>query len=208
MDCYREESLGVRLFTRVRFVLGRLSRVAREVPSSGRILDLGCGHGLFTNLLALESPSRSILGIEPSVTKLAVARRSSHGIPNVRYLEGRIDVVSEKGFRAITILDVLYLLPDEQKLAVLQRCRELLADDGVLILKTNDTHPRWKYGVVRLEEQLAVRVIGFTYGGEIHFRGVSEYLSLLKTAGFETQVERIDGWLPVPHRLFICHPIT
>jgi 2-polyprenyl-3-methyl-5-hydroxy-6-metoxy-1,4-benzoquinol methylase len=203
---YRGESPFVRLFTFVRHLLAPLERVAAEVPPSGRVLDLGCGHGLFTNLLALDAPERELLGVDPSPTKIAVARRSSAGLTNVSYLHGRVEDVKQSGFRAITILDVLYLLPDDQKLAVLRRCRELLAPHGVLLLKTNDTRPRWKYAIVRLEEELMVRLLGLTFGGELHFRGVPEYTSLLRTAGFESRVLSIDTNPLIPHRLYICRP--
>ena len=203
---YRHERPFIRLFTLARHLLAPLRQVAAQVPSRGRILDLGCGHGLFTNLLALGSAERSLLGVDPSPAKLAVARRSSAGLPNVRYVEGRIEDVRERDFAAITILDVLYLLPDEQKLAILRRCRQLIAPDGLLLVKTNDTRPRWKFAVVRLEEELMVRVLGLTFGGELHFRGVPEYSALLETAGFQTRVLNVDSWLPVPHRLFLCRP--
>jgi 2-polyprenyl-6-hydroxyphenyl methylase/3-demethylubiquinone-9 3-methyltransferase len=177
------------------------------VPSEGRILDLGCGHGLFTNLLAVQSPSRQVLGIDPSPHKIAVARASGARLPNVRYQQGTVDDVEERDFRAITILDVLYLLPDDRKLAILRRCRELLAADGLLLVKTNDTRPRWKYAIVRLEEEVMVSLLGFTFGGELHFRGVPEYTRLLSAAGFSASVVSLDSWLPIPHRLYRCQPI-
>lgn len=203
---YRGESAFIRLFTLARRYVAPLPRVAAEVPARGRVLDLGCGHGLFTNLLAIGSAERELLGVDPSGAKIAVARRSSDGLPNVRYQQGRVDEVVEREFQAITILDVLYLLPDEQKLAVLRRCRELIASEGVLLVKTNDVRPGWRYAVVRLEEELMVRVLGLTLGGELHFRGVPEYIDLLRSAGFESRVVSLDSWLPVPHRLFVCRP--
>ena len=137
LACYRDESAFIRLFTRARSLLAPLERIAAEVPPQGRILDLGCGHGLFTNLLAIGSADRDLLGVDPSPAKLAVARRSSAGLRNVRYVQGRVDDVTEAGFDTITILDVLYLLPDEQKLRILRQCRQLIAPNGLLLLKTN-----------------------------------------------------------------------
>ena len=52
----------------------------------------------------------------------------------------------------------------------------------------------------------AVRVLGLTLGGELHFRGIPEYTALLETAGFGGRVLKLDSWLPVPHRLFLCCP--
>jgi 2-polyprenyl-6-hydroxyphenyl methylase/3-demethylubiquinone-9 3-methyltransferase len=187
-------------------MLAPLERVALEVPCTGRILDLGCGHGLLTNLLALGSRSRQLLGVDPSPGKIAVARRSSAGLANVRYIQGQIDDVEEDDFRAITILDVLYLLSDTQALSVLRRCRQILARQGVLLVKTNDTRPLWKYAVVRAEEELMVRVLGFTHGGQLHFRGANEYVALLRQAGFEPRVWDLESWRPVPHCLFVCYP--
>jgi 2-polyprenyl-6-hydroxyphenyl methylase/3-demethylubiquinone-9 3-methyltransferase len=206
LDRYRGERRFVRLFTRGRSLLAPLEPIANRVPTGGPILDLGCGHGLFTNLLALGAPGRELLGVDPSAAKLAVARRSSQGLANVRYQQGRIEDVVERDFRAITILDVLYLLPDPAKLAVLQRCRALLAPDGLLLLKTNDTRPRWQYAIVRAEEELMVRLLGFTLGGELHFRGVAEYTALLRVAGFAVEVVSLPTRLPIPHRLYLGRP--
>jgi 2-polyprenyl-6-hydroxyphenyl methylase/3-demethylubiquinone-9 3-methyltransferase len=204
LGCYRHERPFVRLFVLARHLLAPLRRVAAEVPLRGRVLDLGCGHGLFANLLAVTSPARQILGIDPSADKLAVARRSSRGLANVRYQQGRADDVTERDFDAISILDVLYLLPDDEKLAVLRRCWALLAPGGTLLVKTNDTRPWWKYGIVRAEEELMVRALGLTLGGQIHFRGIPQYMGLLRAAGFEPRVLEIDGGRPAPHRLFVC----
>ena len=204
---YRTDTLAMRLFTLARHLLAPLEKVAAHVPPSGRILDLGCGHGLFTNLLAVGAPDRQLVGVDPSAEKIAVAKRSSTGLPNVRYFQGRIEDVTDGPFDVIAILDVLYLLPDADKVDVLKRCHSLLAPDGVLLLKTNDTRPRWRYAIVLLEEELMVRVLRLTYGGQIHFRGIPEYLALLQEAGFEARALKIDSWRPAPHRLFVCRPL-
>ena len=34
------------------------------MPDSGTILDLGCGHGIFANLMGLRGPGRTILALE------------------------------------------------------------------------------------------------------------------------------------------------
>lgn len=201
---YRRERPFIRLFTFGRHLLAPLGQIAREVPARGKILDLGCGHGLFTNLLALGSPERSLLGVDPAPAKIEVARRSSAGLPNVRYQIGEIGDLAERDFDAIAILDVLYLLPDAAKLAVLRRCHELLKPDGVLLVKTNDTRPRWQYAVVRLEEELMVKLLAFTHGGQLHFRGIPEYTALLERAGFSGRVLDLPTPLPVPHRLYVC----
>ena len=206
LELYRDAGLYIRLFTRGRSILAPLGRIASFVPPDGSILDLGCGHGLFTNLLAIDSPRRQILGVDPSADKIAIARVSSASLANVRYLQGTLDDVDEGGFRAITILDVLYLLPDEGKLAMLRRCRELLAPGGLLLLKTNDRKPRWKYRWARLEEQIMTS-LGLTEGQGLYFLNAAQNHALLELAGFEVKIVRLDSWLPYPHVLFVARPI-
>jgi 2-polyprenyl-3-methyl-5-hydroxy-6-metoxy-1,4-benzoquinol methylase len=205
---YGGQSLGIQAFVLARHLLAPLSRVLAAVPTRGRLLDVGCGHGLFANAAALGSPERQVLGVDPSGAKITVARASSAGLPNVRYVQGTVQEIEERDFDAITILDVLYLLPDEAKLAVLRRCHELLAPGGTLLVKTNDTHPRWQYAVVRLEEELMVKLLAFTHGSELHFRGVPEYVALLEQAGFTGRVLDLPTHRPVPHRLYVCRKIS
>ncbi len=202
---YEDQPLGVRAFVRARHLLCPLQAVERQVPPRGRILDLGCGHGLFSALMAVAAPQRSILGIDPSPAKIAAASRLAGKMPNVRFLQGTIDDCGESGLDAITIVDVLYLLPVPEKLRILRRCRELLAPQGRLILKTNDTHPVWKYRWAWFQE-VAMTGLGLTMGGHgLHFLGCRETERLLREAGFrDVGTDHIRSLLPYPHTLFSC----
>lgn len=207
MRLYSGQPLGVRAFVRARHLLSPMSAIERRVPSEGRILDLGCGHGLFAALMVVSSPDRSVLGVDPSASKIAVAKGLRGRLPNLDFLHGTIDVVQEGGFRAITILDVLYLLPVPEKSRILARCRELLAPDGRLILKTNDTHPTWKYRWAWVQE-VAMTRLGLTLNsGSLHFVSCTETVELLRRAGFrDVQVVHLHSMLPYPHTLFSCSP--
>jgi 2-polyprenyl-6-hydroxyphenyl methylase/3-demethylubiquinone-9 3-methyltransferase len=204
---YRGQPLGIRGFVLARHLLAPMARVAAAVPSSGKILDVGCGHGLFSNALALGSPDRQVLGVDPSGAKIAVARASAAGLPNLRYEQGTVQQVDDGGFDAITILDVLYLLPVEEKLAVLRACRDRIAADGVLILKANDTRPAWKYRVARLQEE-AMTGLGLTMGhGALHFVSREQNANLLELAGFRPRFVDLNTWLPYPHVMFVSRPV-
>ena len=162
---------------------------------------------MFANLLALQSPERDVLGVDPSPAKIEVARRASAGLSNVRYLQGYVQQVETSGFHAVCILDVLYLLPDDEKLALLRHCRRVIRPDGVLLLKTNDTKPRWKYAVTRLQERVMTG-LGLTMGhGELYFRSAEQNAALLRAAGFRCDVLDVGNWLPYPHRLFVARPV-
>jgi 2-polyprenyl-6-hydroxyphenyl methylase/3-demethylubiquinone-9 3-methyltransferase len=203
---FDDQPLRTRLFIRGRDMLCPMAAVAREVPMAGRILDIGCGHGLFTALLASGSSQRTIVGVDPSGHKIDIARGSTKTFPNIAYIQGSVLDLNDGPYDAIAILDVLYLVPDDLKRKILAHARKLIKDDGVFLLKTNDTRPRWKYAVVRFEEWMMVKVLRYTLGGELHFRSSAEYLQMLDDAGFTAEVRRLDEWHPVPHRLFVCRP--
>lgn len=202
---YDDHPLGIRAFVRCRHLLCPLSEVEREVPAEGRILDLGCGHGLFSALMALASPERCITGVDPSGAKIAVASRLMEKLPNATFFQGTVDDISAAGFDAITIVDVLYLLPVADKLRLLGSCNQLLKPGGRLILKTNDTHPAWKYQWARFQE-VAMTGLGLTLGhGSLHFLSCTENAGLLGQAGFgEIAIKHIPTLLPYPHTLFTC----
>jgi 2-polyprenyl-3-methyl-5-hydroxy-6-metoxy-1,4-benzoquinol methylase len=211
---YDGQPLGIRAFVRARHFLTPLARILAAVPASGRVLDVGCGHGLFANALAIGAPARSVFGVDPSPVKIRVARASaaadpSRGTPalqNVRYEQAVVQDVAERGFDAIAILDVLYLLPVEEKLAILRACRERIASDGALVLKTNDTHPAWKYGIARLQER-AMTGVGLTLGGHgLHFLSREQNAALLERAGFTSRTILLPTWLPYPHVMFVGRP--
>lgn len=203
---YSGQPLGIRGFVLARHVLAPLARVLAAVPPRGRLLDVGCGHGLFANAAALGSPERQVLGVDPSGAKISVARSSSADLTNVRYAQGTVQEIEEDGFDAISILDVLYLLPIEEKLAVLRACRERIAPDGVLIVKTNDTRPPWKYRVARLQEEAMVG-LRLTMGHGLHFMSREQNAGLLELAGFRPTIVDLNTWLPYPHVMFVSRPV-
>jgi hypothetical protein len=83
----------------------------------------------------------------------------------------------------------------------------LLAPHGTLVVKTNDTHPAWRFQVARLQEKLMTGA-GFTLGtGELHFRSCAENAALLREAGFAVEIHHLPHWSPYPHTLFVARAI-
>ena len=97
---YRGLPAPVRLHTRIRSWTCPLERVVERVPAAGRLLEVGCGHGLFANAAALAHPGLDVLGVDPDARKIRWAGATVGSRRNVRFREGGLDGVDEGGFDA------------------------------------------------------------------------------------------------------------
>ena len=77
LSLYSGAPLTARAHVRVRWATCPFRAVAAEVPASGRILEVGCGHGLLSLHLALTSPTREVLGVDVDDDKLKAGRTAA-----------------------------------------------------------------------------------------------------------------------------------
>ena len=117
---------------RVRTFAGALSHVNRLKPAKGRLLDVGTAAGAF--LRTARDDGWEAMGIEPN-RWLARWGRDEYGVP---IQVGSIDDVStpDGHFDVVTLWDVIEHTPDP--LHVLRRTRQLLKDDGLLVVNFPD----------------------------------------------------------------------
>ena len=67
-----------------------VASLATAAAPSGSVLDVGCGTGIFTRLLAAELPDAfSITGVEPSADMRATAAARFEVSPRIRFVAGR-----------------------------------------------------------------------------------------------------------------------
>lgn len=174
----------VRLFVNMRGILSPLEEIERLVPKQGNILDVGCGHGLFTNYMAYQSSGRRIVAVDRSLPKILVAKSTEKFVPNARYFYGDINIISAAAkYDVITIIDVLYLIPAPQQEIIFRKCFQLLKDDGMLIIKTQDTKPFIKYMWTQIEENI-MTAFGLTHGDGLHYLPVEIISGMLHKAHY------------------------
>lgn len=193
------------IFEFIRKLTLPFEKIEKYVPKEGKILDVGCGHGVFSEMLAQKSSQREVLGIDPSSHKVRLAKSKLKNIPNIKFRTAYLADIQGK-FDCIVIIDVLYLLPDNEKVEILSRCKKLLKKNGVLILKEVDKTSSPMFFITYLEENIMVKLLKYTYSDkrELYFLNSQNYLKLFKNLGFKNIIwKSIPGIIPYPHMLFV-----
>src|SRR3954470_221455 len=101
-------------------MMGKWSRLAGEVfldwlkpPPRLRWIDIGCGNGAFTELLAERCAPAEIQGVDPSEAQLAFARaRHSAGIAHFRQGDAMALPFPDHGFDAAAMALVIFFVPE------------------------------------------------------------------------------------------------
>ncbi len=116
--------------------------IRRTFPAHGtlRLLEIGCGSGVYLRYAASRNPSLTALGVELQPAVAEVARTNLRGWG----LEGRV-TVDEGDIRAkapgerfdiATLYNNIYYFPVEERVALLEHVRSFLRSGGFLLLTT------------------------------------------------------------------------
>ncbi len=103
-----------------------------EISAGARVLDLGCGAGLDSILIA--SSAGSVVGIDFSTSMLAVARSSaeSMGLANVEFREGDAESIPvEAGSVDVVLVNGIFNLNPERS-AIFKELARVTSPDGVV----------------------------------------------------------------------------
>jgi 2-polyprenyl-3-methyl-5-hydroxy-6-metoxy-1,4-benzoquinol methylase len=206
LRAYRKAPLGDRLHVVIRWLSCPFPQVVEALPVEGRVLEVGCGHGLFSAYLAQRRTGLQVHGVDIDEAKIAVAHASQ--LP----AGGRLQfAVAESGsvpsgpWDAVVLVDVLYLLDEAAQRALLESCAAALAPGGVLVVKDMATRPRWKARWNAAQEALSVRVLKITEGSpEFGFLDPDERARWLVAAGLrDVRARRLDRGRVHPHHLLV-----
>jgi|LGVE01.1.fsa_nt_gb SAM-dependent methyltransferase len=126
---------GYRLHKEIRTVSDWLN----AVYDSGRVLDVGCGAGTWTEIFARRY--KTVIGIEQSSLMVKAARERVARLPNVKILEGdgRCDL-PEGSFDMIFLGGLCMYLNDHDVMALLRSLKSRLIEGGAIILRESTVH--------------------------------------------------------------------
>ncbi len=208
ISLYSSAPLGDRLHVRIRWWSCPIAQVAEQVPAAGRVLDVGCGHGLLSSFLAVESSQRRILGVDVDEHKIRIARQAAASLGgsadrlSFRPIDG--DVFKPGSWDSIVVNDVLYLLEASDRRTLLDQCAGALAPGGALVVKEMDHRPAWKYRLTVAQETISTKVLGITAGERVSIAEPAEIVAELRDHGLDVTGKRIDHGYPHPHVLLVA----
>jgi arsenite methyltransferase len=159
-----------------------------DVQPSDRVLDLGCGSGWATRLVAKRFHPKKIVGIDISDEMVRRAEQQSHGIPNIEFKHGAAEEILEPdaSFDKVFSIESFYYWPDQ--MTGLKEAKRVLAPGGKLFILINlykDNH----YSL-RWTDELKVPV---------HALSQAEYIEQLGKVGFaNATAKRVPDLSPTP----------
>jgi len=190
-------SLLTRMYARLRLVLSPIVKIEAYVPKKGNILDLGCGSGIFANILSIGSPDRRVFGIDLSTERIETAKKISKNNPNLEFVEGDVNTIPFERFETVTLIDLLHHMPYEEQATLLKKIYQKLNDGDVLIIKDLEKAPYWKYIFHYIQDTIS-------YRGKLYFRSARDMEKLLKDTGFQVKIISLAKGYPHPHVLYQC----
>jgi len=165
--------------------------IARMALHQGeRVLDLGCGAGWATRLLAraVEGGPGMAVGQDISDEMIARARAAATDVENVLFVVGAADEIPwrDEYFEKVLSIESFYYYPDQE--AVLRELYRVLAPGGSLFVLIN-LYQENPYSL-RWVESLKVAV---------HARSEHEYEEMLRAQGFvDVASEHVPDLTPTP----------
>jgi SAM-dependent methyltransferase len=174
---------GARLHLAVRRWSAPWPRVVAALSGEPTLLDVGCGPGLLAFLLDARGASGSYVGIDPDARKVSRAETWIGRSPRRTFRACELSEARGETFDAVSVVDVLYLVPRHERAAFVAGVAARLAAGGRAVVLTSGGGARWKRLLDRLQEWLVVAVLGWTRGAAVEPCDGAEVAALLSTAG-------------------------
>lgn len=185
------------IFTRIRlFITAPFDALMKHIPEEGFIVDLGCGYGIFANLLGLMSEKRKILGVDLDGYKIGHAPK---GISNVEFRNADITKIEIPPADCVLLIHVLHHLDSyEQQKPLVEACLAKLRSGGKLIIAEIDRKPWWKFLLTQLADHLLYP------GDKIYYRFPESMKDLLSSLPVKVETEVMHRRTPFSHITYIC----
>ncbi len=91
---YKEIGFFPLLYTVIKWALTPFEIMEEYIPEKGKILDLSCGNGMFSNYLAIKCQDREITGLDFSTKRMRIARKTIQRRKNIAFGLGHVESIT------------------------------------------------------------------------------------------------------------------
>ena len=185
IELYRNGSLFDAMYVYARWYTNDFEYLETVVPKKGRILDIGCGYGLFSNYLALRSKDRAVIGADLSTQRIRAAKKSVRGRTNIHFeLEDANNLTTEK-YDVMLMTDFLHHVTKKEQDRILRFASRNVKKKGNLIIKDIFRERSFTYFLYWLVDKYILN-----YGAHVRYFTKQEFLDKLHEGGFKVQILR------------------
>jgi 2-polyprenyl-3-methyl-5-hydroxy-6-metoxy-1,4-benzoquinol methylase len=194
----------IRSYCKVRFSIiniNILDMLALCLRGKRRVLDIGCGFGLFGCYFSALNSNLKYRGIDINSKRIQTARQAAErlGLENIEFdgLDAR-ELEIDDQYDAILMIDLLHHIDDQAKSRLLTQCIQHLTPGGRLIIKDVTTHPTYQLAFTWALDVLMTRGFEMWYWDEQRFfTELGQHFSRVETYP-------IRDWMPYPHIIYLC----
>jgi putative flippase GtrA len=185
------------LYLLVRFITTPVELIAKFIPATTKtVLEIGAGSGINLVVAGIFHPDLKLYAYEPDAEKIKFLRASKQKIHVMNELSDNLR------YDVILIVDVLYLLSNDDREALLKKAVSMLTKNGVLIIKDMSAKPAYKAYWNRIQEYISVHVTKMTLSnGAFNVWTVEEIADYARTQGYSASLNRIDRHYIHPHAI-------
>lgn len=186
------------LYTIIRMMLVPFAKIEKLVPKEGKILDLGCGNGLFSHFMYLTSGKRSIIGVDLDKGRIKSAQQTLTDGQRMEFYYRDVNDVDLSDIQIMTLIDLLHHMPYPEQEKLLKTIYRNLSRGGVIVVKDLKKDPLWKYRLHYVHDTISYQ------GSRLYFRSSEDMISMLEGVGFFVEKYDIDNWNIYPHVVYRC----
>lgn len=170
------------------------------VPKAARVLDVGCGAGLFLFLLAGMDRVSDGLGLDASASAIGCGREIAQkadfgGRLRFEEFDATGDWPAER-FDVVSLIDLLHHIPRERQATVLISAAGCVQEGGILLYKDMTRRPRWKAAANRLHDLVLARQW-------VHYPAAEEVVRLVGQLGLVKEKSVLIDRLWYRHHLMV-----
>jgi SAM-dependent methyltransferase len=198
-------SFIVRTYCQIRFIILRerfTKEMVQYLPDGSRVIELGCGFGLFTLLFAYMRPRSTFFAFDYNQRRIDLAREAACrlGLSNIEFhCEDAANFKIEQTYQAGYVMDLIHHVGKDRAKQLLTKIYSCLDDDSIFLIKEVDNRPAFKMWFTRiLDFVMAPR-------DEVYYWPETQMKTMLRQIGWEVTSHAMVDFLPYPHRIYICH---